>query len=402
MSEAWKVALDSQFDRMEDRLIQFRRHLHQFPELSSEERETSLQIYTELGDDGFQVRLGHDGLGVLADYESEHASPELPILALRADLDALPIHDQKKVDYRSSRDGVMHACGHDVHATIIKGAVSLLRNLDVQGSLPWPIRLRGVFQPAEETCEGALRMIDSGAIEGVSVILATHVDPSLAVGRAGLREGVLTASCDEVLVQIQGRGGHAARPHESKDPISAAAQLINALYLHLSRVTDSQDSVVATIGRIQGGLNSNVIPESVDLQGTIRTLNTHLREQAKDHLIRIARGIAETTETRIDVRFGVSSPSVVNDAEVTGLIRRTAVSLFGEGAIHEIARPSMGSEDFAFYLEHIPGALVRLGSAGANVEATGLHRPNFDVDENVIRVGVRLLANAVVEWFRPR
>lgn len=401
MSKSWVLELDTQLDQMEDQLVQFRRHLHQHPELSGEERETSLRVYTDLGDLGFQVRLGHNGLGVLADYQTADANVDLPRLALRADLDALPIQDQKKSDYCSRHDGVMHACGHDVHTTMVKGAIQLLKQLDEQKVLPWPIKIRGLFQPAEETCQGALRMIQSDALQGVAAILATHVDPMIAVGRVALRDGVLTANCDEILVNIRGSGGHAARPHESKDPISAAAQLINAIYLHLSRVTDSQDSVVATIGRIQGGFNSNVIPESVDLQGTIRTLSGRVREEAKQHVLRIARGIAQATETQIKVEFGVSAPSVVNDPQIMGVIRQVSTDLFGDGAIHEIKRPSMGSEDFAFYLEHIPGALVRLGSTGAGADATGLHTPQFDVDENVIRVGVRLLVNTVVEWFRP-
>ncbi|MDG2380921.1 MAG: amidohydrolase [Pirellulaceae bacterium] len=394
--------MDNQFDQLEDRLINFRRHLHQHPELSGEERESSLLVYAKLGDEGFSVKLGHEGLGVIADYATDHASEKLPIFAMRADLDALPIQDEKTVAYRSSHMGIMHACGHDVHTAIVSGAILVLKSLEQQGKLPWPIRIRAIFQPAEETCEGASRMIESGALEGVAAIMATHVDPSLPVGRAGVRNGVLTASCDEVLIQIRGHGGHAARPHESKDPISAAAQLINALYLHLPRVTDSQDAVVATFGQISGGRNSNVIPEKVELKGTIRTLNLRVREEAKQHMMRIAQGVAETTETLIKVDFGVSSPSVVNDATIISQTRCALVELLGESAIHEIARPSMGSEDFAFYLERVPGALVRLGSAGPSVEPTALHTPNFDVDEGVIRVGVRLLVHQAIEWFRPK
>ena len=402
MSQSWKIEMDRQFDQFEDQLIRFRRHLHQHPELSGEERESSLLVYTKLGDEGFPVRLGYEGLGVIADYASDDASSQLPIFAMRADLDALPIQDEKTVPYRSSNAGTMHACGHDVHTTIVSGAILVLKSLAQQGKLPWPIRIRAIFQPAEETCEGASRMMESGALDGVAAIVANHVDPSLPVGRVGIRAGVLTASCDEVFIQIRGHGGHAARPHESKDPISAAAQLINALYLHLPRVTDSQDAVVATFGQIRGGRNSNVIPELVELKGTMRTLNLRVRQAAKQHMMRIAKGVAETTETRINVDFGVSSPSVVNDAAIISQARSTLVELFGESAIHEIVRPSMGSEDFAFYLERVPGALIRLGSAGPNVESTALHTPNFDVDEGVIRVGVRLLVHQAVEWFRPQ
>ncbi len=396
----WQATIDSELTPILDQCVQLRRHLHRYPEPSGEERETSLLLYTRLGDADLPVRLGPEGLGVLVDLECGDVNGR-GMLGLRGDIDALRIQDEKQVGYRSEREGVMHACGHDVHASVVTGALLALKHLADSGALPWPVRVRGVLQPSEETCEGALRMIQAGALQQVEAILAVHVDPTLAAGRVGLREGVLTANCDELLVDIHGRGGHAARPHESRDPITAAAELINSLYLHIPRVTDSQEAVVVTVGKIEGGHHSNVIPEDVRLEGTIRTLEASVRAQAKEHLQRIAASVAMMTGTEIDVAFGVSSPSVVNDPAVVALLERIARDMLGASGVHWIPRPSMGSEDFAFYLQQVPGALIRLGSAGPAARSA-LHTPRFDVDESCLSVAVRLLVRAVIEWFRPR
>ena len=401
MSEPWHAILDEQVDRHFERLVQVRRHLHMHPETSGHEQETSFYLYTRLGDEGFEVRLGPEGLGVLAELEAAAEGTAPATLGLRADIDALAIQDEKPVEYRSRHDGVMHACGHDVHSAVVMGVLLVLKQMARQRQLPWPVRVRGIFQPAEETCRGALAMVEAGALEGVGAILATHVDPNLPTGRVGLREGVLTATCDQMQVRVHGQGGHAARPHESKDPISAAAQLINALYLHIPRVTDSQDAIVVTIGQVLGGENANVIPERVQLQGTIRTLDEQVRQQARQHILRIAEGVAATSETRIEVAFGISAPSVVNDPFLIGILRRAVVSLLGTAAVQEIPRSSMGSEDFAFYLQQVPGAMVRLGCTRPGTESIGLHTSKFDVDEQAIRVGTSVLARATIDWFRP-
>jgi amidohydrolase len=369
--------------------------------LSGEENETSLYLYQLLGDAGFEVRLGSEGRGVLADLPDETDGTSQGKFALRADIDALHIHDRKQVAYRSQREGVMHACGHDVHTAILVGAMSAVRQLHTEGKLPWCVRLRAIFQPAEETCQGAREMIRLGALDGVSAILALHVDPSRAVGRIGLRDGVVTAHCDDMHIAILGQGGHAARPHESRDPIVTAAQLINALYLHIPRATDSQDAVVITIGQIDGGDNANVIPEQVDLRGTVRTLDADVRRQTMDHIHRLAAGVAQTSENKINVVFGAGAPSIHNEAEVLRLLRQAASSVIGDPQIDEIARPSMGSEDFALYLEHVGGVFFRLGCAAPHAPYVGLHTPTFDVDEEAIRIGAKLMAQTAISWFDP-
>lgn len=398
----WREELDLAIDRRFDRMVALRRHLHQYPEVSGQERETSLHLYQLLGNEGFDVRMGPDGRGVLADFKNSGPLPPRGRIALRADIDALRIHDAKQVDYRSRRDGIMHACGHDAHTAVVWGAATALLDLKHHDLLPWDVHLRAVFQPAEETSEGALDMIRVGALEDVGAILAVHMDPSRQVGQVGIRTGVLTANCDEFEITITGRGGHAARPHEASDPIAAAAQLINALYLFIPRVTDSQDAVVVTVGEIHGGENCNVIPEQVVLRGTIRSLKSQVRQATIEHIGRLATGIGGTSDTRIEVRYGQGNPSVVNDPAATGLLERAGREVLGDRGLQIIPRPSMGSEDFAFYLEHVPGAMLRLGSASAQRGGASLHTPTFDIEEEALRIGARILARASVFWCDPQ
>lgn len=396
MAADWRKEIDEAVDQRFDRLVALRRELHTHPELSGEETATSLLLYQLLGDEGFQVEMGPDGRGVLADYG--HGSK---CMALRADIDALRIHDAKTVSYRSQHDGVMHACGHDAHTALVFGALTSLKDVAESQAVPWPLKFRGVFQPAEEICTGACEMIEGGALEGVDAILATHMDPLRDVGRIGIRTGVLTANCDEVILQITGRGGHAARPHETSDPIAAAAQLINALYVQIPRRTDSQEAVVVTIGQIVGGDSCNVIPESVTLRGTVRTLCSEVRERTFEHMRRLAIGIGGTTDTSVQVLEGMSAKAVNNDRQLISLLRYATRDVLGEEGLEGIPRASMGSEDFAFYLEHVPGAMIRVGCRSEKVNGGPLHNPNFDVDEEAIRLGAKILARATVYWADP-
>lgn len=399
MKNDWRKTLDDAIDRRFDQLVEIRRHLHRHPEVSGHEQETSLYLYQLLGDAGFEVRMGPDGRGVVADAASHENDQTL--IALRADIDALRIHDTKHKEYSSLHDGVMHACGHDAHTATVFGAFNALNDLRADGSLPWPVPSRAIFQPAEETCEGAREMIEVGALEGVDSILALHVDPSRELGHLGFRTGVLTANCDEMCITITGRGGHAARPHEASDPIAAAAQLINALYLFIPRATDSQDAVVVTVGQVQGGDTANVIPEEVVLRGTVRTLDQEVRRQTMDHIRRLAAGIGRTSDTRIDVEYGIGSASVDNDADLIELLKRSACDVVGSDGIDPIPRPSMGSEDFAFYLQQVPGAMIRLGCRSAQAGGSPLHSSSFDIDEEAMRIGAKVLARTAVLWADP-
>lgn len=398
MSTVWKDRLDAAVEESSEQMIALRRHLHAHPEPSGEELETSLHIYRLFDDAGLAVRMGPEGCGVIVDSREQNATRRT---AVRADIDALRIQDQKSVPYRSTVPDVMHACGHDAHTAAVAGALSALDRLERARALPWPVTWRGVFQPAEETSRGARAMIAAGALQDVTSILSLHVDPTRPAGTIAVRSGVFTASCDLVRIVVQGRGGHAARPHESTDPIAAAAQLISTLYQFIPRATDSQDAVVVSFGQIHGGRNANVIPEQVVLEGTVRTLDFKVRENTIAHIRTLADGIERVTGTKLDVRFDAGVPSVRNDPDLTEVLVQVASELLGSRNVMPLLRASMGSEDFAAYLDYVPGTMFRLGAAGSDGTAPGLHTPNFDVDERCLTVGAKILARTVVEWAKP-
>lgn len=394
----WQAHLDAAIDEAAGRMVELRRHLHAHPEPSGQELQTSLHLYRLFDELDLPVRMGPEGCGVLVDSRGQAAPRRV---AVRADVDALRIQDEKQVEYRSCVPEVMHACGHDVHTAILCGVLMGLGQLERDGGLPWPVAWRGIFQPAEETGIGARAMIDAGALKDIDAILALHVDPTRPAGTIGLRPGVFTASCDAMRVVVEGRGGHSARPHESNDPIAAAAELISTLYQFIPRATDSQDAVVVSFGQIHGGQNANVIPEQVVLEGTVRTLDRQVRQQTMAHIRTLADGIERVAGTRLQLYFEASNPSVYNDEGLTALLGRVAEELLGSAHVALLPRPSMGSEDFAAYLEHVPGLMFRLGCAGDRQPWPGLHTPAFDVDERCLAIGAKLLARCAVEWSKP-
>jgi amidohydrolase len=398
MDANWPVRVDAAVDSLAEQMVALRRHLHAHPEPSGEELKTSLHLYQLFDELGLRVRMGPEGCGVVVDSRPVSGQPRV---AVRADIDALRIQDQKQTPYRSTVPEVMHACGHDAHTATVFGTLAALDQLEHEQALPWPVSWRGIFQPSEETSHGARAMIAAGAIKNVAAIVALHVDPTRRAGTIGVRSGVFTANCDELCVTVQGRGSHAARPHESNDPIAAAAELISTLYQFVPRATDSQDAVVVSFGKIHGGQNANVIPEQVVLEGTVRTLDGRVREKTIAHIRTLADGIERVTGAKLDVSFVTGIPSVYNDKGLTDIVTSTARELLGTENVVSMHRPSMGSEDFAAYLEHVPGTMFRLGAAGADGQAPGLHTPTFDVDERCLVVGAKVLARTVVEWSRP-
>jgi amidohydrolase len=395
MTTDWRNCIDAAVDDALDRMIALRRHLHAHPEPSGEELQSSLHLYQLFDEMGLAVRMGPEGCGVVVESRNPNGARRI---ALRADIDALRIEDQKQAPYRSTVPEVMHACGHDAHTATVFGALMALDRLETERALPWPVTWRGIFQPAEESGDGAKAMIAAGALENVAAILAAHVDPTRLAGTIGVRSGPLTASCDDMRISVRGRGGHAARPHESNDPIAAAAELVSTVYQFVPRATDSQDSVVVSFGQIHGGQNANVIPEEVMLEGTVRTLNCDIREKTVQHIRTLAAGIEQVTGATVDVSFRRGSPSVQNDEKLTQLVANVASDLLGANNVTTMPRPSMGSEDFAYYLERVPGTMFRLGAAGDNGTWPGLHTPTFDVDERCLAVGAKIMARAVVEW----
>ncbi|MBI1367910.1 MAG: amidohydrolase [Planctomycetes bacterium] len=392
---AWATQLDRIIDELQSKMIEVRRHLHMHPEPSGEESQTTRFLRDQFAGEDVSIRQGPGECGLIIDPDPPMPQPRI---ALRADIDALRIEEANPVKYRSLNAGIMHACGHDGHTAVVLGALLGLIAMHNRGALPWAVNWRGIFQPAEETCRGALAMVEAGAVTEVEAILAVHMDPSRAVGTIGVRAGVFTADCDELTIEIHGKGGHAARPHEALDPIAAAAQLINAIYASVPRAVDAHVPLVVTFGKIHGGASFNVIPDRVTLGGTVRSAGADARQRAIDQIQQAARGVAMTTGTRIEVTLVHGPPAVFNDPSLTGYVRLAAAAVIGEEQVQSIARPSMGGEDFANYLAHVPGSMFRLGCAPTAEGSPALHSPLFDLDERALAIGAKILARAVVQW----
>jgi len=403
--ECWASSLDLAVDRLRDEVVRIRRHLHAHPEPSGEEVETTQLIHSRLVSLGLSVRVCHSDagreVGLIADCDVGRPGSQTPRIAIRCDMDALRIPDEKDVEYRSRNDGVAHACGHDAHTAIVLGIAAAATELNREaaegnGSEPPGLRLRFLFQPAEEISGGALWLAEQGAMDGVDAVIGLHVDPELPVGEVGVRYGPLTANCDEVDFEIRGHGGHAARPHHSHDPIAAASQLVAALYQQLPRAVDSRDPAVFTVGRINGGYAANVIPEYVLLQGTLRTIAESSRTTLKRRIQEICDGVSRSAGVTIDLRFSAPLNAVVNDSRVAAALESASRRVLGAAGVNRIDRPSLGGEDFSVYLEYAPGALLRLGCATPGVKAPFLHSPHFDVDERCLPHGMRILFEAAV------
>lgn len=386
----WGAALDAYIDEHAARWREVRRHLHAHPELSGEELHTTEYLARQLGDIGLDYRIPDSRRGIIADGPREgHASR----VALRADIDALPLHDEKEVPYRSTRIGNAHACGHDAHAAMLLGAVTALHRC--RAALPWPVPWRAIFQPAEEITQGAHEMVAFGAMRDVGAIVALHVDPEARAGQVGVRYGHLTAASESLHVVIQGRGGHAARPHHTDDPIAVATQFVSAIYQFVPRAVDIRHPVVVSFGMIQGGSNANVIPEIVRLQGTLRTLGNEFAEPVRRRIRAMARGLADASGARIDIQFKRGADAVINDTCVTHVCAQAAAAVVSNDNIYAINLPSMGAEDFSAYLAHAPGCMLRLGVAGAGTQHF-LHSPLFDIDERAIAIGAKVFARSAV------
>lgn len=397
LEESWTVALDQIATRLRKKLTAVRRHLHRHPEPSGRETETTRYLAGLLSEAGLTPQICPQGRGAIVDGPAPDKSRRI---CLRGDMDALFIQDGKKCEYRSQVPGVMHACGHDAHSACLAGSVLALEELRSKNLLPWPTPWRAIFQPAEETAAGAKAMIAAGALKNVSAIFALHVDPARTVGEIGVRDGAFTASCDEFAIRIDGRGGHGARPHETADPIAAAAWLISAIYQTLPRQMPPLKPVVASVGQIAAGHCANVIPETAEMRGTLRTLDEPSRAAAKAIIEDIRAGAEKTTGCRIHISFPVGCAAVINDAGLNRVLRTAAETLPEGLQVSELAAPSMGSEDFGEYTRHVPGSMFRLGCQGA--PGGVLHSPHFDLDERCLILGARLLARAAILQARPK
>jgi amidohydrolase len=383
--------IETTLAKLAPEISRVRRHLHRNPELSGKEIETTQFLTQLLSNQGIPHRIAQDGKGIITDIFA--GVPNAPAIAVRADIDALPIQEENAVNYRSVKPGVMHACGHDAHTAILLGTTIALHEA---GQLP--VAWRSLFQPSEESGHGALELVKRGALDGVAAIVALHVDPNREVGYLGVTPGPRTAFCQDFTIRVIGRGGHGARPSATVDPIAAAAQLITLVYQAVPRQIDSRDPVVVTIGMIQGGQTYNVIPDSVTLKGTIRALKDTVAEQAHLTLERLCRGTEQAFGVSISIEFSALLRGMTNDPAVTEICLHAARELVGADRVATDDRPSLGGEDFADYLTEVPGCMVSLGVRCPGTEVTALHTSGFDIDERALLIGARLLARILLGW----
>ncbi|MEO6187532.1 MAG: M20 family metallopeptidase [Ginsengibacter sp.] len=375
-------------EKYSQEFIDVRHHLHSNPELSFKEFETSKFVREKLESWGIEsVTMANTG--VVGTVKGKN--PNKRVIALRADMDALPITELNQVDYRSKNNGVMHACGHDVHTTCLLGASKILNELKDE----WEGTVKLIFQPGEEKNPGgASILIKEGVLENPapSAILALHVHPGLQVGKLSFRGGMVMASADEIYITIKSKGGHAASPHLTADTIHAAAHLVVNLQQIISRMNDPFNPSVLSITSIQGGNTTNVIPGEVKLIGTFRAMNEVWRFEAHGLIKNICQSTAAMTNTEIDVLIDVGYPFVINDETLTREARQKAEEYAGAENVEE-TEMRMGAEDFAFYSHKIPACFFRLGVGNKEKNITaGVHTPLFNIDEAAIRNGIGIMA----------
>ena len=367
-------------------IIDLRRDLHRNPEVGWTEYRTTRRVAEVLADQGLSPQVRPDGTGLTVEIGSGD-----PIVGFRADMDALPIQEEADPEYRSERDGVMHACGHDVHTAVGVGVASALAGL---GDIPGTVRV--IFQPAEEQIPGgAVTLCEEGVHEGLAALIAFHVDPSLAPGQIGIRRGGITGASDRVIIRLHGPGGHTSRPHQTVDLIYVAGRVIANLPLLIRHGIDPRETVLVVFGRIEGGSAENVIPTTVELGGTIRLFDLDLWRTMPKLLEGVVTDLIRPLGATAEIEYHRGSPPVVNHDVVTGVVAQAAVAALGGDGVKP-THQSLGSEDFAWYLEKVPGALLRLGS-GLPDRKVDLHSATFDVDERAIETGVLVGAEAMLQ-----
>lgn len=369
--------------------IGIRRYLHAHPELSFQEYETAKYVAAELRKFGIEPKEGVAGTGITALIEGKN--PKSKTIALRGDMDALPIFEKNEIPYKSKNEGVMHACGHDVHTSCLLGAARILNQLKDQ--FEGTVKL--VFQPGEEKNPGgASLMIQDGALENPRPqrMMGQHVMPYIPTGKIGFREGQYMASADEIYLTVKGKGGHAALPDKVIDPILIASHIIVALQQVVSRNADPKKPTVLSFGQISGGHAQNVIPDEVKISGTFRALNEDWRFEAHKRITSIAQGLAEAMGGSCDVLIDVGYPFLINDPETTQIARKAAEAYVGTENLVDLDL-WMGAEDFAYYSHVVPSCFYRLGTGNeAKGTTLGVHTPKFNIDEDAIEIGIGLMA----------
>ena len=365
-------------------LSSLRRDIHRNPELSWKESRTGDLLAATVAGLGVSDVKRVATTGVVARIPGRDGSA--PVVAIRGDIDALPILEDTKLSFASENPGVMHACGHDVHATWAVAASQLLLNNPARGDV------LVIFQPAEEVGEGARAVLESGALDAVRAIFGGHVDRRFEVGKVVAQEGALAASTDTFRVTMTGAGSHGARPHESRDPVVGAAALIGAIQTIVSRRLDPAQPGVVTVGMIRGGTAANIIPDSVELSGTIRATTNETRELLTGELRRMAESIADTYGLTASVTLSGGTPPIVNPAGAVEWAREAVTHVLGAGALTPLGTTNMGGEDFAEYMQKIPGCFMRIGAREPGGRIIGAHSPAYYADEGALFIGAAVLA----------
>ena len=380
--------LDAFLSRHEAELIEFRRDMHAHPEVGYHEHRATRRLSLLLSAAGLRPVILPKGTGLMADIGDPAAPGRL--VALRADIDALPIADEKDVPYRSTAANACHACGHDVHTSALLGTGLFLAGRAAAGALPGRVRL--IFQPAEEVPGGALDVLAAGGIAAVDRIFAVHCDPRLDVGKVGTRTGPITAACDRIRVRVSGPGGHTARPHLTADLVYALGKIVTELPAALSRRVDPRSSLSLVWGRVSAGSAANAIPDDGVAEGTVRCLDDEAWHQAPDLLKALIEPVASAYGVIAEVDYERNVPPTVNEPVSTAILEAAASDVLGPEAVVPTPQ-SLGGEDFAWYLESVPGSMARLGTrTPGSADDFDIHQPTFDVDERAIGVGVRLLS----------
>ncbi len=377
-------------------IVEWRRYFHQNPETGFDTPLTEAFIaerLQEIGADEIRTGVGKHGVTALIRGQKQGK-----VLGMRADIDALPVREDTGLPFAAQNDR-MHACGHDAHAAILLGTAKILA--ENREEMSGTVKL--IFQPSEETSEGAPAMIRDGVMEdpAMDAIIGLHTGnlwKGLSTGMVGYRYGVLMAATDWFTVTFEGKGGHGATPHLTADPIAMACQAYMAIQTIVSREASPLASAVITVGKINGGTAPNVIGPTCTISGTIRSLDPETRAMLSERLKDVCEGIARSMRGRADVQLSFGTPALVNDREITDRLREAAVSIVGEEAVKEIAEPTMGGEDMAFFMEKVPGCFFFLPSMPGGGESFPHHHPKFDLDEDVLWIGAAVMANFAMTW----
>ncbi|NUO83027.1 amidohydrolase [candidate division KSB1 bacterium] len=372
-------------------IIRIRRHLHQHPELSWQEKETTALIRDWLADHKIEFRSAENMYATLALIPGKQTSP---IVGLRADIDALPIQEATEVPHRSQNAGVMHACGHDGHTATLLGATWVLAQL--REELPGTAAC--VFQPAEENGGGGRELLASGFLNDLDIkaFFALHTWPYIPLGTIGVRYGGMMSAIDDFKIIVHGKSGHAAHPLTAVDPVWISAQIINAVQGLVTRERHGADPCVITVATIHGGIADNVIPAQVEMAGTIRTIQAETRTRMVRRFIELVQSVAQTFGATAEVAIEHGYPPLLNTGHLVELIAQTGTELLGADKVIELHEPSMGGEDFAYYLQKYSGAMFRLGVG----PRPSLHSDKFDFDDNALAIGINMMATVAMKFLQ--